>query len=358
MPDAPIPIMKPQAVKEEHLLPRIRSIAATGLFTNRGPQVRELEFRLAAWLGVDDSRVVVTSNATVALMATISHSPAQSWHIPAWSFPATALAPLLLGKDITFVDIRAQDWLVSDERVQDSTGLMNVIPFGGSFDSTAWSYPGEIIIDAAASLASRPIGLKDLPASTAVIFSLHATKTMGGAEGGLAVFGSEQRAQQARSWINFGFSGSRESLVVGSNGKMSEYDAAVANARLDGWGEEEKAWRDIRQAVNQTSETLHLEKTPDSMRSVNPYWIALFNTGLNRQAAWQALEAAQVETRLWWAKGLHEMPAFNSVLCSNLRVVENLSERYLGLPFHLSLSQVQINRIVEVLKPFGLSEPV
>lgn len=344
-----IPVMKPMAVKEEFLLPRIRSISGSGIFSNRGPQVRELETRLSAWLGVDESRLVVTSNATVALMAAISLSPAKSWHVPAWSFPATALAPLLIGKDITFVDIREEDWLVTDNRAEFATGLMNVIPFGGSFDQTAWSYPGELVIDAAASLATRPPGLNTLPESVAVVFSLHATKTMGGAEGGVVIFGSEERAKMARAWINFGFSGARESAALGTNGKMSEYDAAVANARLDGWSEEELAWISIRQQVDRVSIPLNLTNVPTSLSSISPYWIVLFPSMHKRKRAAESLHAQRIETRLWWGEGLHRMQAFAGIPSHPLGIVDNLALCYLGLPFHPALASAQIQEIAEVI---------
>ena len=341
--------MKPSAVKTEFLLPRIQSIASLGIFSNRGPQVRELENRLAAWLNVNESNLVVTSNATVALTAAIALSPATSWHVPAWSFPATALAPLHIGKPITFVDIDSDTWLVVDQRDDPATGLMNVIPFGGSFDQTAWSHPGEVVIDAAASLATRPSDLKNLPESAAIVFSLHATKTMGGAEGGVLVFGSEERAKLARSWINFGFSGARESVALGTNGKMSEYDAAVANARLDGWEEESAEWLRIRALSIDANRKLNLAQTPPSMEAVGPYWIALFNSTQERQAAISSLEKHGIETRLWWGPGLHEMPAFSAVPTMEILKINDLSGRYLGLPHHVYLSGEHISLIARII---------
>ena len=344
-----IPVMKPLGVREEYLLPRIRSIEAAGVFSNRGPQVRELEFRLAEWLNIDNRHVVVTSNATVALTAAVALSPAKSWHVPAWSFPATALAPLHIDKQITFVDIHPDTWLAVDKRESITTGLINVIPFGGSFNQSAWAHPGEVVIDAAASLASRPASLEELPESAVVVFSLHATKTMGGAEGGVLVFGSEERAKLARSWINFGFSGARESIVLGTNGKMSEYDAAVANARLDGWEEESAEWIRIRELAIEANRQLNLAQTPHSMEAVGPYWIALFNSPQERQRAISSLQAHGVETRLWWGTGLHEMPAFSTVPTADVSEIKDLTERYLGLPHHIELTGELISFIASVL---------
>lgn len=344
-----IAVMQPTAVKSQFLLSRIQSIEDSGIFSNRGPQVRELESRLANWLNVPLEHLVVTSSATTALQAAVALSPATSWHLPSWSFPATALAPLGLGRRVTFVDVDPLTWIATDQRISEKEGLIKVVPFGGSVESEVWSDTGEVVIDAAASLASQPKGLAELPVTTAIVFSLHATKTMGGAEGGVIVFGSVERAQAARSWINFGFSGGRESTVVGTNGKMSEYDAAVANARLDGWAEESFGWLRVRQLATETSQTLDLSETPDSMSSISPYWIVLFKSVRERNKVWMTLEKEQVETRLWWGKGLHNMAAFSDVPKTNLFVTKDLSERYLGLPHHLFLKQQDYSRIHQLV---------
>ena len=342
--------MKPLPVRAEFLAPRIKSIASSGIFANRGPQVRELESRLAVWLDVDESNLVVTSNATVALTAAVALSPATSWQVPAWSFPATALAPLHIGRSITFVDIHPDTWQVIDQRRDRDMGLMNVIPFGGSFDQSAWSQPGEIVVDAAASLASRPATLKELPESAAIVFSLHATKTMGGAEGGVVVFGSEERAKLAHSWINFGFSGTRESVVLGTNGKMSEYDAAVANARLDDWQNEAVEWSALRVESLRISNSTSTHAVPQAMEELGPYWIALFDSEEKRDAVQEALNFEGVETRLWWAEGLHKMPAFLNVPHQSLVTSDDVSARYLGLPFHLGLAKADLDLIESILE--------
>lgn len=334
-----ISVMRPSPVKSRFLAPRIRSIAKSGIFSNRGPQVRELESRLAKWLDINASQIVATSNATLALAAAIAVSPAKSWHVPAWSFPATALAPLGLGTRVEFVDIDPATWLTLDKRPEVDVGLIRVIPFGGSFDKEIWSPPGEIVVDAAASLASRPRDLSQLPDSASVIFSLHATKTMGGAEGGIVVFGSQERAERARSWINFGFLGGRESVALGTNGKMSEYDAAVANARLDGWQEESQGWLRVRRASIEMGQALGLAEHPKAMEAIGPYWIGMFGSSTIRNKASKVLEAAHVETRLWWGEGLHKMPAFSDVRTMDLSNTEDVAGRYLGLPTHLYLSQ-------------------
>lgn len=331
------------------MLPRIEAIAASGVFSNNGPQIRELEARLAKWLGVQPEHLVVTSNATVALSAAVFVSPAKRWQIPGWSFPATAHAPLLLGREVELADIEPENWLVVDKRSESGAGLINVLPFGATVTSQSLEYSGELVIDAAASLATQPRGLTQLSKSQAIVFSLHATKALAGAEGGLVVFGSAERAERARSWINFGFTGSRDAVSLGFNGKMSEYDAAVVNARLDGWPDEAPEWFAARKKSLLVTEQIGLEATPEAMRGIGPYWVALFNSSQKREFALRRLKEAGIETRLWWGSGLHRMPAFADIKRGPLVTVEDLSQRYLGLPFFLDMTSKDFGRISDLL---------
>jgi len=67
------------------------------------------------------------------------------------------------------------------------------------------------------------------------MISLHATKAFGVGEGGLVLSTSEQVIHRLRQVCNFGIWGSEEGQILGYNGKLSEYHAAVGLAALDGW---------------------------------------------------------------------------------------------------------------------------
>jgi dTDP-4-amino-4,6-dideoxygalactose transaminase len=256
-----------------------------------------------------------------------------------------------LGKKVRFVDIDSQTWLPEScpNNEKEDEGLISVVPFGGSLRNEEISRAGEHVIDAAASLPSRPqLGAK-LPSNACAVFSLHATKTMGGAEGGVAVFGSRERAQRARALINFGFLGSRESFLPGINGKISEYDAAVVNARFDGWAREESRWEILRGHAQRVSMSLGIGKVPESMSSLNPYWIVLLPSEEARLQVVSALARAGIDSRLWWGTGLHKTPGFSIVDTGATKVVDDVASRYLGLPFFVGMDDRDFDKIEAVV---------
>ena len=58
--------------------------------------------------------------------------------------------------------------------------------------------------------------------------SLHVTKSFGCGEGGLIITNDNVKASEFRKIINFGFDTKKRLGLIGFNGKMTEYNAAVA----------------------------------------------------------------------------------------------------------------------------------
>lgn len=344
-----IPVLKPATVPMEALRRRIDQIDTCKVFSNRGPQVVELEQRIATYLGVPSANAVICANATLAIEAAVIASGVRSWRVQGWTFPATVLAALSAGVDVKLVDIDENSWTSRVSKDMPGFGWISVPPFGASIEGQLLDITSTQIIDAAASLPSSERKLESLSPNTAVVFSLHATKLMGGGEGGIVVFGDEEKARFARAWINFGFEGQRESSIRGTNGKMSEFDAAVINARLDGWNLERLAWLDLKARTTEISERFGICPPPVEMQALGPYWVGYFGSQVIKEKVRERLEYYGIESRDWWGQGLHRMPAFRDLASSSLPNVARAAQRSLGLPFHLFLDEAALTRITQVL---------
>lgn len=156
-----------------------------------------------------------------------------------------------------------------------------------------------------------------------------------------------------RRLSNFGIDLSSGAVrSVGTNGKLSEYHAAVALASLDGWA----ARRERRRRLHETyvevlakrCPTLRLQaRAAEGAYSILP---VLLPTGL-RAADIQARLAQQgIETRRWYCPALNHHAAFSEVaVAGSLEVSETLSERLLSLPFHTALSADDVNTVCAAL---------
>jgi dTDP-4-amino-4,6-dideoxygalactose transaminase len=272
----------------------------------------------------------------LALQGIIATLPLTYARVQSFTFPSTVLATLNSGRSLELVDIDSKTWTMEASRDDQIIDVVT-LPFGSHFVSTPFIHKKYLVIDAAASIGNAKSWLSNMLPGWAAMFSLHATKSFGLGEGALAVFGSESQAKAFRSWINFGFSGQRESIIQGTNAKLSEYSAAVGLSVLDSWTLQANAWEKLR--IHTTKISRELGIAPFALRGdeFSPYWIVRFDSENQRNKVRTHLQKHNVETRLWWGEGCHRMGAFVECPRTDLSITDEVSKRYLGLPYHLGM---------------------
>lgn len=347
-----VPVMRPRLPCLDAVADRLRSVERSGWYTNFGPQERELRLRFAEFLGVSDDRVATASSATLGLQGAVAASPASLWTVPSFTFPATPAAVLQAGAELCFGDITPQDWWLDptiSETADEAAGLIPVAPFGAPIELERWDSSREVIIDAAASLGARMPDLNRLPATWAVVFSLHATKCLPAGEGGLVVFGNPARAEWFRAWSNFGLQDSRDAQMVPTNAKLSELASVYAHASLDAWPRIRSEWEDARHRTDHLEREHELVGQPGPRPDVSPFWVVVLPDRAATVAVERAMLRHGVDTRRWWSDGCHRMPAFEGHRRAALPVTESTTVRALGLPMFRGLDTEHTTRISAAL---------
>lgn len=347
-----IPVMKPVLPTIDAVNVYLERVYASGIFSNHGPLVRELEQRYADWFNVSADNVVAVVNGTVAISAAALWEDNPTYLSPEWTFPATAMGVLSVGGSVEFRDVDPESWLLSvtddDLAHADSVVPLVVAPFGHPIDLSEWSAFPRLIIDAAACAGNRP-DLSGMKKGWAATISLHATKVLGCGEGGLVIFADPARAQIAREWINFGFSGSRITERIGTNGKMSEFAAAFALAALDDVDTELREWGAVRDKAADVNTALGLSGGPMSPSSRIPYWLIAAPSVESAVVYEKALADAGIQTRRWWPASLTETTPFRDFPTSGNSNSRFLADTVIGLPMFRSLSDEQFDYIRDVL---------
>ena len=186
-----IPVMKPILPTIDAVNVYLERVYESGIFSNHGPLVRELEQRYAEWFNVSPENVVAVVNGTVAISAAALWEDNPIYLSPEWTFPATAMGVLSVGGAVEFRDVDPVAWTLSvtDDDVAHAASVVPVVvaPFGDPIDLNEWSAFPRIIIDAAACAGNRP-DLSGMKKGWAATISLHATKVLGCGEGGLVIF--------------------------------------------------------------------------------------------------------------------------------------------------------------------------
>lgn len=327
-------------------------------YSNFGPLNSELTARLADYFALEESMVSTISNATIGLQAVLSNLEiplTERVELPSFTFSASPAAVLLSNREMYFVDIDSEFRCIPSST---SAIVMDVLPFGDEPRFFEGGYkPNFLLIDGAASFdALNSIGKSPLfDDNVAIVISLHSTKLIGGGEGGIVLSKNVELIRKIRKWQNFGFDlefqGHRTSTFPGTNAKMSEYSCAVTLASLDAWPITREKYRLVTKRASEISSDLKIAVHPAMAKGfITPNWVIILESSHQRKTVEDLCMKYRIETRKWWSDGCHQMPAFKNQPTSNLRTTKSIVDRYLGLPFHLYLSENYWDLVQKILE--------
>jgi dTDP-4-amino-4,6-dideoxygalactose transaminase len=358
-PPARLPLTRPRMPDIAALEPYLQRIDDAGCYSDFGPLLRELEHRLAARFHVP-AFVATAANGTLALslaLQAMGAAPGGFCAMPAWTFVASAHAAVQAGLVPWFVDVDPETWMLDPRALADAlesapgrvSAVMPVAAFGRVPDLGEWAAFGQktgipVLLDAAAAFDGLEAPL--VPA----MVSLHATKSLGVGEGGFVVAPDAMMVTAVRQRSSFGFLGGRESLLVGTNAKLSEYAAAVGLAALDAWPATRLRYMRAAQLMR-----IALADRPDIVFQegwgydwVSSACVVRLPDGA-ADATEARLHAAGIESRRWWGKGCHLNPAFADAPKTELPVTELLARSTLGVPYAANMTADDARRVAAAL---------
>ena len=364
---APIPALRPLLPSAERILPYLRRLDETRTYSNWGPLTGELERRLAVQCGVPHDAVVTASSGTMALVGAILATAGRASErpfavLPAFTFVATALAVEMCGYRPYVVDVSPSSWMLDAAALRghaalDRTGLVvPVAPFGRPVAHDGWlAFQREtgipVVIDGAASFESLATGDSRFASTLPVSLSFHATKTFATGEGGCVVTTDPDVAARVGRALNFGFFEDRECRIASTNGKMSEYHAAVGLAELDGWPSKEGAFSAVADAYRREFETAGLDDRLVCAPSVAGCYVLFRCTTTSESSRVQAsLTDAGVGFRLWYGRGLLAHRRFEHAPHDECEVAEGLGSTIVSLPMAPDLPSCSVAQVVAALK--------
>ncbi len=354
-----IPVARPRLPSASRILPYLQEIDTNAWYANHGPLWLRFHTRLAQHWGLQTGELALACNATAALTLALQAAevePGSECLLPSWTFVATAGAVRQAGLTPHFVDVQPGTWSPDPAAVQALAlrrkvgAIVVVAPFGAPLDLAAWDGVAEatgvpVLIDAAAGFDTLRRGGPMRLGRCAAVVSLHATKVFGVGEGGALLSRDAALVERFRRLTNFGFLGSRESVLPGVNAKISEYAAAIGLAALDGWGEARSRWAGVTRAYLR-----RLRSVPEvwPMPGLGPDWVSSTLNILwpaDRLDSMAALAEHGVGTLRWWGSGCHQQPGFSQFAAEPLPVTEDLARRTVGLPFWQDLTATQIEAV-------------
>jgi dTDP-4-amino-4,6-dideoxygalactose transaminase len=374
MTDEPIAFLDLKAQQrriEASLRARLEAVLAHCQFV-LGPEVRELEARLAAYAGA--AHCVTVSSGTDALQIAMMAEGIGRGHavfLPAFTYTATAEVPLILGATPVFVDIDPRTFQIDPvdlrrriasvraEGVLKPRALIGVDLFG---QPAPWPALRDIaaaenlflLDDCAQSFGASLSGRKLGAEADATAISFFPSKPLGGyGDGGALLTESAERAELYRSLRTHGEGASRyEVLRTGMNGRLDTLQAAVLLAKLDVFDAELAARGRIAAIYDAAlgGSVVVPARVAQSVSAWAIYAILLLDEAA-RGRVQAALKAAGVPTAIYYPRPLHHQPAYAPYHRGNpLPVSENVSTRILALPIHPDLTEEQAYRVAEAVR--------
>jgi dTDP-4-amino-4,6-dideoxygalactose transaminase len=339
-------------------------IVQRGIFTNSGPVERAFSEELQEFIG-EGAHVSLLANATVALELGIQTVVRTGTRVivPSFTFAAGALAVRRCGFRPEFVDISLDTWqpdlahahqLLS--RNEGIGGILLTSTFGvGNPEITRWENLANdqaipLIVDSAAGFGStytwgEPLGLR----GTCEVFSFHATKAMGIGEGGILVSRDPQIVATVEELKNFGFDAERRAVHAGTNAKLTELAAAIGRRQLRTLPVRLQKRRRIVAMYAERLEPLGVQFQPGVRQSAPPFVSALMPTAESRDRLVRALDAAEVETRVYYNPPVHRHPIFEASDGNrSLPNTDTVAARIISLPMGDDLAPSVIEFVARI----------
>ena len=353
-----IPVTKTHLPNEEKYLSYVKQIYKLGWITNYGPLVRELEEKLAKYLGVKN--LILTANGTIALQTAYSLLDLEGEVITTpFSFVATTSSLVANGLTPIFADIDDETLNIDPKNIEKSitSKTSAIVPthiFGNACEveeigKIAKKHNLKVIYDAAHTFGIDYKGSSLLNHGDVSILSFHATKIFHTIEGGALIINDESLVDKARKLINFGFEDYYTITSPGINGKMNEFEAAMGLCMLD---DMELIIERSEEIYKRYYKELYLyvsfqKRNPNSTNNFN-YIPVIFKDAKTRQKVEVALLGKSILARRYFYPSLDTLDYIKSD--QNMPISRDISERILCLPIYPDLRLDDQEKIIDIIK--------
>jgi len=327
----------------------------------QGPEVAAFEEEFSDHFNLGRPSIAVnsgTSGLHLGLLAS-GVGPGDEVIVPSFTFAATGNSVALTGATPVFVDIEPGTFSIDPEAVEaaitpKTKGIMPVHLYGHparmqELTKLASKHGIAIFEDAAqahgASLNGTPVGAF----GDFAMFSLYPTKNMTSGEGGMVTAANDTIARNLRLLRNQGMEKQYENEVVGFNTRMTDIHAAIGRTQLT----KVDAWTKTRQQNAAFLDT-HLQGVITPVvedGAVHVYHQYTIRVPEDRDGFVAALKSEyQVGAGVYYPIPNHRLPSLQKFAPSlELSETERAAKEVVSLPVHPSLSQNELDRIVNAV---------
>lgn len=349
-----IPAAKPIIGDEER--EAVDRVLRSGMIAG-GPEVAAFETEFSEL--VDGRHSIAVNSGTSALHMAFVAAGIKSGDeviVPSFTFAATANSVVLAGGTPVFADIE-ENFFNMDPKAAESAitsrtrAIMPVHLYGHpaalrEYKDITARHNLLLFEDAAqahaASVDGIPVGAWGVAAS----FSFYPTKNMTSGEGGMVTTPCDHVARKTRLLRNQGMEKRYENEIAGFNTRMTDIHAAIGRVqlkKLPGWT---KQRQDNAKFLDENLRGVVVPPVADGAEHVyHQYTIRIVDQ--DRDTFAEEIGKRGIGSGVYYPIPNHRLPSYG--LTMDLPVTEQVAKQCLSLPIHPSLSQSDLEKIVEVV---------
>ena len=342
---------------------RIQKVLDHGQFI-LGPEVTELEQRLAAYVGVRHCTAIASgTDALLVPLIALGIKPGDEVITTPFTFAATAEMVVLLGARPVYVDVEPDTANIDASKIEAAItprtrAIMPVSLYGQPADMDEINAIGArrgilVIEDAAQSFGAAYKRRRSCGLSTIGATSFFPSKPLGCYGDGGAVFTDDDGLAQAMREIrHHGQSGRYHHTRIGINGRLDSIQCAVLLAKLErfDWEVAERARIGARydELLAGLEPAIRRVQVRPDRTSVFAQYTVLTS---DREALERALKAEGIPTAIHYPKSLHQQPAYSAGWEGiSFPVSERLAREVISLPMHPYLDAATQDRIAAAVR--------
>ena len=337
-----------------------------------GPQVKELEQKLAEYVGV--KHCITCANGTDALTLALKVwdiKEGDAVFVPDFTFFSTAEVVGLEGATPIFVDVQDDTYNINPDELEKAIArvlsegklrprvIIAVDLFGLPADynkirSIADKYSLYLLEDGAQGFGGAINGKRACSFGDISTTSFFPAKPLGCYGDGGAVFtDNDEWASLIRSYAVHGKGADKyDNVRIGLNSRLDTVQAAILQVKLDAF--ENYELDSVNQAAKWydefLSDTVNKPIVPEGFYSSWAQYTIQFETVEQRDSVQKQLNEKGIPSMIYYRKAMHEEGAFSHIkyegTCST---TERLCKTVLSLPIHPYLEKSDVEYISEVI---------
>lgn len=351
-------VTKPYLPPKEEYISLVSEIFDSGILTNQGPKLLELEAKLKQYLGVENFQFV--TNGTIALQLALKALGIEDGEIITTPFSYVATVSSILWERCTpvFVDIETDNFMIDANKIEaaitpKTRAIMAVHVFGYACDvdkiqEIAQKYNLKVIYDAAHTFGSFYKGKALSAYGDVSTLSFHATKLFHTIEGGACIVKDEAISDRLEMIKRFGHQEDTH-ICLGINAKQDEFNAAMGLTIFPHLPEIFAKRRHICETYDYLLEgTVKRPKFQKDLEYNYAYYPVLFKSEHELLKVFSALNTEDIFPRRYFYPSLNNLPYLKEEQICPLS--EDISRRIACLPLFPELKEINVQKIAYIIR--------